>query len=87
MNEKETILKWIRQVVSENGNPRTEESYEDHTQLLQEGIIDSTGLLGIIGEIEEEYGIDIPDEDMSIKYFGSIKSITDYVYTSLKKAA
>ena len=47
--------------------------------LIDEGIIDSTGLIEIIAFLEEEFSIRIKDEQMTRDNFGSVVKIVDFV--------
>ena len=47
--------------------------------LLKNGMVDSIGMVRLVGFIEENYGISVPPEDFTIENFQSIKIITDYL--------
>ena len=47
--------------------------------LIDEGIIDSFGLIEIAGFIEKEYGFEVKEEHMIRDNFGSLNKITDYI--------
>ena len=47
--------------------------------LLSGGIIDSLGILQLVGFVEEKFGIQVPDEDVVHENFFSIKALTDYL--------
>jgi len=51
----------------------------DEQSLLDQGIIDSTGVLEVIGFIESEYGIQVLDEEMVPENLDSISRIAAYV--------
>lgn len=52
----------------------------DHdTALIDEGIIDSFGIFLIIEFLENEYGIQIADEDVTPKNMGTISNIVQLV--------
>jgi len=75
-----TIIKGIEDAFNIRGEAG---AFNETTQLLDEGIIDSTGLLEVITLIEETYEFEIPDEDMASSFF-SVKSIVDYIIFRLK---
>ena len=58
------------------------ENIEDDQSLTESGIIDSMGIINIIEYLESKYNIEIDDEDILQKNFGSINKITNY---TLKK--
>ena len=49
------------------------------TSLLDQGIIDSTGVLEVIGFIEETYGIMVEDSELLPENLDSIEGIAQYV--------
>jgi acyl carrier protein len=56
----------------------------DDVLLLQRGVIDSMGVVELIEFIQGEFGIKIPDEDITEDHLGSLGAIADYV-TSRRK--
>lgn len=57
----------------------------DGRSLLEQGIIDSTGVLEIIGFVESTFGITVEDEEMVPANLDSIDGIARFVQT--KQAA
>ncbi len=55
------------------------EDVTDETSLLDEGYIDSTSVLEIVGFLEEEFGISVEDEELVPENFGSIANLTAYL--------
>lgn len=51
----------------------------DGESLVDEGILDSFGLADLTAAVEEAYGIQIPDEDVSLANFETIDKIAAYV--------
>jgi acyl carrier protein len=51
----------------------------DGDSLLDQGIIDSTGVLEVVGFIESEFGIQVLDEEMLPENLDSIERISSYV--------
>lgn len=47
--------------------------------LIDEGIIDSFGLIEIASFIEKEFGITVKEEQMTRKNFGSVHLIVDFI--------
>jgi len=52
-------------------------------RLLGEGIIDSLGVLDIVGYLENEFGVSIADEDLSPENFETITRLTALVERKL----
>jgi acyl carrier protein len=52
----------------------------DHSEnLLSKGIVDSHGVMELVGFLEERYGISVADEDLSPENFESVASIEAFV--------
>ena len=47
--------------------------------LLDSGIVDSMGTLEIVEYLENEFGLEVSDEDMVADHFESVESIATYV--------
>ena len=47
--------------------------------LLSKGIVDSHGVMELVGFLEERYGITVGDEDLSPENFESVASIEAFV--------
>ena len=79
-----TIQEQIRDYIatnmlfSDNGYP-----YDDSTSFLEEGIIDSTGVLELILFVEETFGIKVSDEDITPENFDSVARLTGYIQTKV----
>ncbi len=51
----------------------------DQQELLLSGMIDSLGVMSLVAFLEQEFGISIPFEDVTLENFGTIETIADYV--------
>ncbi len=47
--------------------------------LLEQGVIDSTGVIELVHYVEQEFGFDVPDADVVPSNFGSISGLVAYV--------
>ena len=47
--------------------------------LLSKGIVDSHGVMELVGFLEDRYGIAVGDEDLSPENFESVQSIAAFV--------
>jgi acyl carrier protein len=52
---------------------------EDDTSFLEEGIIDSTGVLELVSFLEEEYGIAVEDEELIPENLDAINNVVEYL--------
>ena len=69
----------IRTFVVENFLFGNNENLEDTTSFLEEGIIDSTGVLELVGFIEEEFSIIVEDEELIPENLDSIYNVSAYL--------
>lgn len=58
---------------------RKPEEITDTDSLLDKGIIDSTGVLELVGFLEEHFGIEVKDEDLVPENLDSINNLVRYV--------
>ena len=55
----------------------------DNDSFLEQGIIDSTGVLELISWVEERYGIEVGDSELLPDNFDSIEKVAAYLVTKL----
>lgn len=55
------------------------EEVSDDDNLLTGGMVDSLGVLKLVSFIESEFGLEIPDEDMTVQNFSSLEDIGKYL--------
>ena len=58
---------------------RESQSIKREESLLEAGLIDSTGVLDLVGFIENEFAIPVADAEIEPRNLDSIATITDYV--------
>ncbi len=75
----------IREFVVENFLFGSDENLEDNTSFLDEGIIDSTGILELVSFLEEEFSITVEDEELIPENLDSINNVTAYLGQKLNK--
>ena len=79
--EIETIL-W--EYIKKNFMPHNSDIRIEYDEnLLNDGIIDSAGLVSFIVFIEEEFELQIPDEDLLPKNFSSLTTAADYIRSKM----
>ena len=69
----------IRAFIMENFLFGNDQGLNDDTSLLDEGIIDSTGILELVSFLEEEFGISVEDEEILPENLDSIKNVVAYL--------
>jgi acyl carrier protein len=71
-----TIRKNVEKYISE----LTNEPKIDHSiNFFESGLLSSLDFLDLISFIEESFKIDISDDDIGMKNFGSINGLVDFV--------
>jgi D-alanine--poly(phosphoribitol) ligase subunit 2 len=55
--------------------------------LLESGLVDSVGLVELILELEQHFGIDLPVENLEVEDFRSIRSLARLVARSMPATA
>jgi acyl carrier protein len=81
---QETIRDYILQrcVEDENRNYQIEET----TPLMSSGLVDSMGIIVLIGFLETTYNIRISEEETTIKTFDTLKKIERFVQRRIEDA-
>jgi acyl carrier protein len=73
MDRRTKIVELIRQVTKQELNPAADES------LFDSGLLDSFALPDLIGAMEKEFSITIPDADLNPRKFDTIELIEQYL--------
>ena len=69
----------IREFIVENFLFGSDEELTDEVSFLDEGIIDSTGILELVSFLEEDFGITVEDEELIPENLDSIKNVVAYL--------
>jgi acyl carrier protein len=69
----------VRGFIVENFLFGDENGVKDDTSFLDEGIIDSTGILELVSFLEEEFSISVEDEELVPENLGSIDNVVAYL--------
>lgn len=69
----------VKDFVIENFLFGDSDDLEETTSFLEEGIIDSTGILELVDFIEEEFSISIDDEELIPENLDSIKNVSEFL--------
>jgi acyl carrier protein len=57
----------------------------DADPLLESGIMDSMGVLELVTFVEQEFGVNVSDEELVPENFQSIRLLADFVLTKLSR--
>jgi acyl carrier protein len=73
MEERERILKVLNAVSGKDLTPADDES------LFTSGLLDSFALADFVSGLEDEFGVRIPDSDLSARKFDTIQKVKEYL--------
>jgi acyl carrier protein len=71
--------KQIREFIIENFLFGNANGLKDETSFLEEGIIDSTGVLELVTFLEEKFEIQVADEELIPENLDSINNVSAYL--------
>ena len=75
----------IRQFIADNFLFRDDRTaLDDDESLLDAGLIDSTGVLELVGFLESQFSIQLSDEDIVPANLDSVRAIVSFVIGKLK---
>ena len=81
------VKKTIRDHIVENYLFGEGNDLGDDTSFLDEGILDSTGVLQLVFHLEDTYNIKVEDDEMLPENLDSINAICDFIERKKKSAA
>jgi len=73
MIQQSKIIAIIQKLSDKKGTPDPDES------LFESGYLDSFALADLVNEIEKEFGVKIPDADLTPRTFDSVTRIENYL--------
>jgi acyl carrier protein len=77
----------IRQFIFEKFPLAKSRSLEDSSALLEEGVLDSLGILELVDYLQSEFGVEAEDDDLIPENFASIDAIAAFVDTKTETPA
>ena len=69
----------IREFIVENFLFGEANGLKDETSFLEEGIIDSTGILELVTFLEDEFSITVEDEELVPENLDSVDNVANYL--------
>jgi acyl carrier protein len=75
----------IKEFIIENFLFGNSDGLNDDTSFLEEGIIDSTGILELITFLEEEFATKVDDEELIPENLDSINNVLSFLATKTNK--
>lgn len=80
MNVKEIIKEFITEHFLKEGQQKT---ISDSGSFLDEGVIDSVGVLELVAFLEEKFGFRVEDEELVPENLDSVDKLVDFVQIKL----
>ena len=77
----------VRQFITSNFLYGQEHSFTDEASFMDNGIVDSTGVLQLIEFLQETYGITVTDEELVPENFDSVTNVASYLVRKTGGAA
>jgi len=84
MNE---IRQQLRTYIIENFLFGDDKGFDDSVSFLESGILDSTGILEVIGFLEENFSIKVKDDELIPENLDSIMNLEGYLGRKMALAA
>lgn len=81
---EETIRAYIAENILFSDNGFT---YSDDTSFLEEGIVDSMGIMELVMLVDENFGITVEDEEVIPDNFDSVSKLAAYIRLKSSAAA
>ena len=79
-SEQAELIKEIRDYISGTMLVGlSDESIEPDESLVQRGVVDSTGVLELVGFLESRFGITVRDDEITLDNLDTLNSISAYV--------
>ena len=58
---------------------------DEHTQLIEEEVLDSMGIFSTVTFLEQRFGIEIPQDDVVLEHFETLGAIEQLVQRRLER--
>ncbi len=80
-----TIMNKIKIFLEEKGYLTKDQDFSSQESLIENGILDSIGMMNLVDFIEKEYQVTIDEEDLMPENFDTLEAIDNYVQSLLDK--
>ena len=75
----ETTQKIKHYIASEIMYADDDEALSEDEPLLGSGIVDSLGIMRLVSYIEEEFGVEVPEEQLVPEHFRTVTAVAQFV--------
>ena len=69
----------IKEFIIDNFLFGESDHFDENTDLFEKGILDSTGIIELVGFIEQKFNVTIEDEELIIDNFSTLNRIDHYL--------
>jgi len=77
---RETIVAATRRYILDNFlYTKPDARLDEDERLLERGIVDSMGVMELIAFLQDQFGINVAEADITEEHFGSLGAIATYV--------
>jgi len=83
MSAINSVSQQLRQFVVENFLFGNDDGLAGDTSFMERGIVDSTGILELVGFVEQTWGIQIEDDELIPENLDSLDNLSNYVTAKL----
>jgi acyl carrier protein len=73
----------IRDYIARNMLFSEQFDYDDKASFLEERIVDSLGVIELVGFVEQQFGVAVDDQELTPENFDSVQRIADYLSRKL----
>lgn len=73
----------IKEFIIENFLFGEKNHFDESTDFFQKGILDSTGIIELVGFIEQTFNVSIEDDELIVENFSSLNNITTYLQSKI----
>jgi len=87
VSHTEIIEKIKKLLAAVTGDPTLVSQLKDSTDIITEVGLDSIQMINFILVLEDEFSIEVDFESLDYSVFKSIKALSQFIYTTLKKPA
>lgn len=77
--DSQGICEKLRSFVLEKYPSARKQGLSDETQLLQGGLLDSLGILDLVTFVEQEFSVQVSDEELAPENFQDLKHLAAFV--------
>jgi acyl carrier protein len=83
MNSTDDVFQQLRQFVVDNFLFGNDDGLAGDSSFMEQGIIDSTGILELIGFVEQTWEIQVEDDELIPENLDSLNNLTGFVNAKL----